>query len=87
MSNIKCDSVMENLSAFIDGEVDKKLSDEIKKHLCECIPCRRSFSDLMKMQYLIKNYFKENIFSGNSKIDYEKIFSSLEKQNDTIYIK
>ncbi len=88
MSNINCKSVIENLSAFIDGEVDEKISYSIKKHLCECIVCRKKFSKLIKTQHLLKKYFEKSSYVPQSKIKYEEIFSDLKDKNiNTIYIK
>lgn len=59
MNDINCNIVEENLSAFWDKELDKKLTAQIKDHLCQCIECRRKFYELIKMEYLLKNYFNK----------------------------
>jgi len=68
MNNIECNFVAENLSAFIDQELDTKASFRVKKHLCECLKCRREFSKLLKLQRVMKKYFEkscQNTFVAN----------------------
>lgn len=60
MNDISCNTVEKNLSAFWDKEIDEKLSTQIKNHLCDCIECRRKFYELIKMEYLLKNYFNKH---------------------------
>lgn len=75
MSNIECNFVAENLSAFVDQELDETISYKIKKHLCNCLDCRRKFSKLLKLQRIIKNYFCDN--EGESGLaDLTEIFAS-----------
>lgn len=57
MSNIECNFVAENLSAFVDQELDESISYSIKEHLCNCLDCRRKFSKLLKLQRILKGYF------------------------------
>lgn len=64
MNDINCNAVEENLSAFWDKELDKELTAKIKDHLCKCVGCRRKFYELIKMEYLLKNYFNKNSSLG-----------------------
>lgn len=79
MSNIECNFVAENLSAFVDQELDESISYKIKKHLCNCLDCRRKFSKLLKLQRIIKSYFcGENI--GDSSMDLAGVLASVESK-------
>jgi hypothetical protein len=63
-NGIICKLVSENLSAFIDEELEREFSDEIKKHLCDCLDCRRKFSKLLKLHYLLRKYFDGGSFKS-----------------------
>lgn len=43
---MKCDNIKEDLSAYIDNELDEKESGEIRKHLAECKDCNKEFNEL-----------------------------------------
>lgn len=62
-NGINCKLVSDNLSAFMDKELDNDFSSEIKKHLCECFECRKKFSKLLKLHYLLKKYFDGETYS------------------------
>lgn len=71
---IACNLVTANLSAFIDRELDEDFDYEIKKHLSECLSCRRKFSKMLKINHLMKKYFNGHL-RANSNINYMKIMS------------
>jgi len=71
---IACNLVNANLSAFIDRELDDDFDYEIKKHLSVCLDCRRKFSKMLKINHLMKKYFKGHL-GNNLKLNYMKIMS------------
>jgi len=52
-----CDYVLENLSAYLDKELNKDELITISEHLMECRSCRRDYNDLKKLSYTIREYF------------------------------
>ena len=73
---IACNLVTANLSAFIDRELDEDFDHEIKKHLLICLECRRKFSKMLKINHLMKKYFKGHL-SNNLNLNYMKIMSCI----------
>lgn len=80
MNDIECNYVVENLSAFIDKELPKDISKRINKHLCGCLSCRRTFSQLLKMQHVLKNYF-EGTTDASFKSDIKKIMETVKSSH------
>ncbi|MDD3419625.1 MAG: zf-HC2 domain-containing protein [Candidatus Gastranaerophilales bacterium] len=70
-NGINCKLVSEHLSAFVDEELDFDFSSEIKRHLCECLDCRRKFAKMLKLHYLLKKYF-----AGESLLEHKAKFVS-----------
>ncbi|MEI8377188.1 MAG: zf-HC2 domain-containing protein [bacterium] len=71
---IACNLVTSNLSAFIDRELDEDFDYEIKKHLSVCLDCRRKFSKMLKINHLMKKYFKGHL-KTDLKMNFMKIMS------------
>lgn len=53
-----CSEILENLSAFIDGELTKEQLANIYEHLLKCENCRQSYENLKLAQKAVSNYFK-----------------------------
>lgn len=59
----KCAEIKENLSAFIDGELDKDDVVKFCEHLLKCEYCRADYELMKSTQKAIKNYFKSSVDS------------------------
>ncbi|KUK45956.1 MAG: hypothetical protein XD73_1171 [Anaerolinea thermophila] len=53
--DITCQNIIENLNAYIDGELDKALYAEIEAHIQSCPDCRIVVNTLKKTIELCKN--------------------------------
>lgn len=42
MSEPDCRALFERITAFLDGELDATLCDELRGHLDRCSPCRKN---------------------------------------------
>ncbi len=51
---MNCEKCQELLSEYQEGELDKKLSGEIEKHLKGCKRCRQELNSLQKINVLTK---------------------------------
>ncbi|MBI5444657.1 MAG: zf-HC2 domain-containing protein [Deltaproteobacteria bacterium] len=56
---LSCREIFENLSAYIDAELDPSLCDEIEKHMEGCNPCVAFLNTLKKTVVLYKYSGKE----------------------------
>lgn len=70
-TNIRCDYVQKNLSAYYDKELGPNLYKEIQEHLRECITCRREFSNIAKTAYQLMQAFE--------KVDMPEIIVDIDK--------
>jgi len=52
-----CDEVKELLSPYFDGELDEKDNKIVKKHLRECLNCRRELENIKQLSVLIKSSY------------------------------
>lgn len=52
---MKRDRFRSRLSAYKDGELDGRLSEEISSHLRECPACREELAELERVDSLVKN--------------------------------
>lgn len=80
-----CDEIFEDLSAFIDGELEKEQLAKIYEHLLECEACKQNYESLKLSQKAVKNYFKN---STEKFVIPEKNFKVMfaQKQKMLIYI-
>ncbi len=62
-----CRKVSENLSAFLDKELEKTEIVEICEHLLQCQYCRKDYEELKNLSFSIKNYFNNS--TENIEID------------------
>lgn len=42
MSEVDCRELLEKLHAYLDGELDSSLCDELRTHMDACSPCRKN---------------------------------------------
>ncbi len=54
-----CQSCIEDLSAYLDGELDKTRFREIANHLGGCLPCREELESLKRSLCLVESHLKE----------------------------
>ncbi|HSA06045.1 MAG TPA: zf-HC2 domain-containing protein [Candidatus Gastranaerophilales bacterium] len=59
----RCLKTKANLSAFIDGELDRETTVEILEHIINCHFCRNQYEKIKKTQELTRNYLKKAVFS------------------------
>ena len=50
---VKCDRVLQELSNYIDDDVDPVLRQEIEEHLCGCHNCSVLVDSTRKMLYIV----------------------------------
>ncbi len=51
---LSCKEILENLSAYIDEELDPSVCDEIRRHMSDCNPCVAFLNTLKKTVVLYK---------------------------------
>jgi len=56
---MECTRLLESLSEYVDGTLDKSLCDEIEHHIAECEDCRVVVDTLKKMIYIVHAEVKE----------------------------
>ena len=72
-----CDEVKELLSAYFDGELDEKDNKIVKKHLRECLNCRRELENIKQLSVLIKSsYSASPLFVKRKQNRLKKVISS-----------
>lgn len=49
-----CKKLFENISEFIDGEIDKKKKNLIEKHIKECEPCLKYVGSFVNIRECLK---------------------------------
>ena len=76
--SVSCNEVLDELSAYYDGELNLKLHYLIKDHLTVCNNCRRDYDNLKFTQSLIHGYF-ENL-SGSSELTSRSICKKVLKR-------
>ena len=70
MSNkLTCREIFENLSAYIDEELDPSLCEEIQDHMKGCDPCVAFFNTLKKTVVLYKYCGKDEMVPQEVHID------------------
>ena len=57
----KCGKLIQNISDYIDGEVDESLCGELKEHLTGCDNCRIMVDTLKQTFFLCRDGKKENL--------------------------
>lgn len=50
-----CEVLKGELSAFIDGELENSLAEEVKTHIAACDDCKKEYDRLLKVKKLIKS--------------------------------
>ncbi len=52
---MSCQKVQERLSAWLDGELEEKVAQEMAAHLAECAVCRRELAILQRLHDALAN--------------------------------
>ncbi len=60
-SHATCNQLLDNLSAFVDGELREELCQEIQQHIDECENCQVVVDTLRKTIYLVKSNAAEPV--------------------------
>ena len=66
---LSCREIFENLSAYIDAELDPSLCEEIERHMEGCNPCVAFLNTLKKTVVLYKYRGEEAEVPGEVHID------------------
>jgi predicted anti-sigma-YlaC factor YlaD len=69
-----CQSLLGNLSDYVDGCLSEELCEEIDRHLNECQDCRVVVDTLHKTSYLYKKTAEEAEMPGEMR---ERLFKAL----------
>lgn len=56
-----CDEINENLSAYLDKELNKEEAVKVSQHLLRCKSCRRDYESLKYTSMMIKGYFERSV--------------------------
>lgn len=59
----KCLRTKSNLSAFIDGELDKDTIIEMLEHIINCEFCKNQYEKIRKTRELTKNYLENPVYN------------------------
>ena len=51
---MRCESSTENLSAYLDGELDSQQAQRLREHLATCSECRRQAGALSQTATLVR---------------------------------
>lgn len=62
-----CNEIKELLSPYLDGELDAKETKLVKKHLGQCLNCRRELDNLRRLSVLIKSSYSTSPLSARRK--------------------
>jgi len=68
----KCLNVKANLSAFIDGELEKNQTIDTLEHILNCKFCRNQYEKMKRTRDLTRNYL-ENAFNNDTSIPGYKV--------------
>ena len=66
---LSCREILENLSAYIDAELDPSLCDEIEQHMHGCNPCVAFLNTLKKTVVLYRCSKQEEAVPDEVRID------------------
>jgi anti-sigma factor RsiW len=69
IQKLSCREILENLSAYIDQELDPSLCDEIEEHMRDCNPCVAFLNTLKKTVVLYKYSGQEDPLPDEVHID------------------
>ncbi len=58
---IRCREMIEFLSDYIDGDLEKAVREEFEKHVGDCEPCRRFLDSTRKTVHLYSHLEAEEI--------------------------
>lgn len=52
---MKCKTVLKNLSAFVDNELNNDFKNNINNHLNQCADCKKEYLSYIKINSLLQN--------------------------------
>ena len=71
-----CNEIKEMISAYFDNELNEKDTKIVKKHLKECLTCRRKLADIRKISTLIKRAYSGYSFQAKKRQRVAKVILS-----------
>lgn len=66
---LSCREILDNLSAYIDEELDPSLCDEIQRHMAGCDPCVAFLNTLKKTVVLYRSCAEQDDLPREVHID------------------
>lgn len=66
-TNMDCKVILENLNAYIDGELDPTLCDDIEGHIDACSHCKIVVNTLKKTIHLYKKIGDETTLPSTAR--------------------
>jgi len=76
---LDCKEILENLNAYIDGDLDAALCDDIESHLEACPTCQIVVNTLKKTIHLYHADGQETTLPTEIR---RRLFASLDLEND-----
>lgn len=61
---MKCNDVLERISAYLDGETEPAVSGEISRHLEECSACRTEFERFSEVDEAVRELPRYEVSPG-----------------------
>lgn len=75
-----CVEVKELLSLYIDGELDERTSDEVKKHMRFCTECHEEMEDIKRVIQACRDFEDEELPAGFKEQLHTKLAAEAERQ-------
>ncbi len=72
IKKLSCREILDNLSEYIDEELDPSLCEEIEKHMADCSPCVAFLNTLKKTVVLYKYCGQESGIPKEVHLDLHK---------------
>jgi len=69
---LSCREILDNLSSYIDAELDPSLCEEIERHMAGCNPCVAFLNTLKKTVVLYRNCGEQDDVPQEVHIDLHK---------------
>ncbi len=76
IQQLSCREILENLSAYIDAELDPGICAEIEQHMADCTPCVAFLNTLKKTVVLYKYAGEEDPVPQTVHIDLHRYLKS-----------
>lgn len=74
-ANMDCKEIIQNLNAYIDGEIEETLCADIEAHIETCSNCQIVVNTLKKTIHLYKEDGRETVLSSEAR---RRLFACLD---------